>query len=152
MNKRKLGSGVEDYLEAIYFLAREKSNIRTSDIASFLGHKPPSVTEMLEKLSKDGLVEHEKYGVVSLTPRGRRIAKKISSKHIDLVSFLEVLGVDRKTAEIDACKMEHVVSPESMKRLRKFVEFAQKYCTQCLSERGEEPEWLKHYKQLRRDG
>ncbi len=147
MKRKKVSPSMEDHLEVIYWLVEEKGEARPSEISSFLGHKLPSVTEMLEKLSREGLIKHEKYGAVLLTPRGRRIAKEVSSRHVDLISFLEILGVDRKTAEIDACKIEHVVNPKTMKRLRKLVEFAQEHCIKCLRKGvASKPEWLKHYK------
>ncbi len=144
MDKKKFSSSVEDYLEAIYFIVKEKDRAKTSDIASFLGHKPPSVTEMLEKLSKEGLVKHEKYGTVSLTPQGMRVAEEVSGRHKTLISFLELFGVDRGTAEIDACKIEHAVTRRTMNRLRKLVEFVQKA--------PKEPEWLEHYKHFVKTG
>ncbi len=144
MGTKKFSSSMEDYLEAIYWMVEGKGEARTSEISSFLGHKPSSVTEMLEKLSKRGLIKHEKYGAILLTSRGRKVAKEISSRHKTLISFLELLGVDRKTAEIDACKMEHVVNRRTMNRLRKLVEFVQ--------EAPEEPEWLKHYEHFVKTG
>ncbi|RLG57501.1 MAG: metal-dependent transcriptional regulator [Hadesarchaea archaeon] len=144
MFKKKFSSSVEDYLEAIYFIEKERGDVRTSDIASFLKHRPPSVTEMLDKLSKKGFIKHEKYGKVSLTPQGMRVAEEVASRHKTLISFLELLGVDRETAEIDACKMEHVLNRRTMSRLRKLVEFVQTA--------PEEPEWLKHYRHFIKTG
>ena len=144
MSKKKFSSSVEDHLEAIHWLVEKRGKATTSELSSFLGHKPPSVTEMLEKLSRKGLVKHEKYGAISLTPLGKRIAEEVSSRHRTLISFLELLGVDRKTAEVDACKIEHVVNRRTMNRLRKFVEFVQKA--------PEKPEWLEHYRHFIRTG
>lgn len=144
MGKKKFSPSVEDYLEAIYCIAKEKDKVKTSDITSFLGHKPPSVTEMMEKLSKEGLVKHKKYGTVSLTPQGMRVAEEVGSRHMALISFLELLGVDRGTAEIDACKIEHVVTRRTMNRLKKLVEFVQRA--------PKEPEWLEHYKHFIKTG
>lgn len=138
MEERKLSPSTEDYLEAIHLLAKGKGKVGTTDIASFLDHKPPSVTKMLGKLSKDGLVKHKKHGQVLLTPRGRKIAEEVSSRHIDLISFLQILGVDKKSAKADACKIEHVVAPKTMEKLRKFLRF--------VKEAPEEPQWLEHYK------
>lgn len=144
MGKKMFSSSIEDYLETIYFIGKEKGNVRTSDIASSLKYKPPSVTEMLDKLSKKGFIKHEKYGTVSLTPQGMRVAEEVDSRHKTLISFLELLGVDRGTAEIDACKIEHVVTRRTMSRLRKFVEFVQRA--------PKEPEWLEHYKHFVKTG
>ncbi|HDI12702.1 MAG TPA: metal-dependent transcriptional regulator, partial [Hadesarchaea archaeon] len=88
--------------------------------------------------------KHEKYGKVSLTPQGMRVAEEVASRHKTLISFLELLGVDRETAEIDACKMEHVLNRRTMSRLRKLVEFVQTA--------PEEPEWLKHYRHFIKTG
>lgn len=123
MSKKKLSSSVEDYLEAIYWLGEKKGEARSSEISSFLGHKPSSITEMLGKLSKRGLIKHKKYGSVTITLRGRRVAKEISSRHDDLTNFLQLLGIDKKSAEVNACKIEHVVDSKVMEKLRKFVRF-----------------------------
>jgi DtxR family Mn-dependent transcriptional regulator len=144
MGKKKFSTSVEDYLESIYFLAKDGVNVKKSDIAFLVKHKPPSVTEMLEKLSKKGLVKHKKYGSVSLTPQGIRAAEEVSSRHKTLISFLELLGVDRETAEIDACRIEHAVTRRTMNRLGKLVEFVQRT--------PKEPEWLKHYKHFIKTG
>jgi len=144
MGKKKSSSSVEDHLEAIYWLIKDKGEARTSEISSFLGHKPSSVTEMLDKLSKKGFIKHEKYGAVSLTPQGLRVAEEVSGRHKTLISFLELLGVDRETAEIDACRIEHVVNQRTVNRLRKFVEFVQKA--------PKKPEWLEHYKHFVKTG
>lgn len=137
-------TSVEDYLEAIYFIAKEKSEVRTSDIASFLKHKPPSVTEMLGKLSKRGMIKHEKYGTIILTLKGRKIAKRVSDRHVDLINFLQLLGIDKKSAEVNACKIEHVVDSKVMGKLRKFVRF--------VREAPEKPLWLEHYKHFAKTG
>ncbi len=140
MAEEEISASAEDYLEALYLLIKDKDEIGTSDIASFLGVKLPSVTEMMGKLKKKGLVNHEKYGEISLTTRGKEVAKEISNRHEDLVSFLELLGVDNESAQLDACKIEHVVGQNTMQKLRKFLEFA--------TGAPEEPIWLKHYRKF----
>jgi len=142
--RKKFSTSVEDYLEAIYFLKREKGRVRTSEIAAFLGHRPPSVTEMLGKLQKKGLVKHKRYGDISLTAAGIQVAEEVSKRHKTLINFLKLLGVDWRTAEIDACKIEHVVTRRTMNRLRKFVEFVQK--------NPSESEWIGRYKHFVRTG
>jgi DtxR family Mn-dependent transcriptional regulator len=132
-------ASMEDYLEAIAVLSRERSVVRVSEISKVLGVKKPSVTSALKKLSREGLVEHERYGYVKLTPEGQRIAEDVFRRHETLRHFLaEILNVDPQIAAEDACKMEHSLSPISLERLAKFVEFI----LQCP--RGE-PEWLKGF-------
>jgi DtxR family Mn-dependent transcriptional regulator len=112
----------EDYLEAIYTLIKSKGVARTGDISKMLKIKPPSVTEMLQKLHEEGLVVYEKYKGVTLTPKGERIAMNIKKRHNILTQFLISLGVSKEIAERDACKIEHVLHPETMERLEKFIE------------------------------
>lgn len=138
MNEEKMSSSVEDYLEALYLLTEEKDEVGTSDIASFLGITLPSVTEMLKKLRKKGLINYEKYGNISLTSPGKKIGKRVSGRHDDLVTFLKLLGVDEETAQLDACRVEHVVGENTMKKLRNFLNF--------VDEAPEEPTWLEHYR------
>ncbi len=136
---KKFSSSMEDYLEAIYQISRERGEARISEISTLLGHKPPSVTEMLEKLGKIGMIQHKKYGSVLLTPEGKKLAKKVMHRHETLTSFLLLLGIDRKTAERDACRIEHVVHPKTVWRLRKLVEFIKKS--------PKRSKWLKQFKQ-----
>ena len=144
MMRKKFSTRVEDYVEAIYFITKEKGRVRTSDIATFLGHRPPSVTEMLGKLQRKGLVRHRKYGDISLTAAGIRVAEEVSTRHKTLIDFLRLLGVDWRTAEIDACRIEHVVTRRTMNRLRKFVEFVQKNPAGL--------KWIERYKHFVRTG
>jgi DtxR family Mn-dependent transcriptional regulator len=124
MDKEILTPTMEDYLEAILFLEEQERAVRVKDIAKSMNVKLPTVTSMLNTLIQRGLVNHEKYEYVELTDKGQNIAKEVKCKHEILSDFLsEVLGVDQKKAEEDACKMEHAVSPETMERLVDFMEF-----------------------------
>ncbi|MFO7929490.1 MAG: metal-dependent transcriptional regulator [Candidatus Humimicrobiaceae bacterium] len=134
-----LSSNIEDYLEAIYELDFKEDVVRVKDIASKLSINPASVTEILYKLQDLDLVEHEKYGKVNLTGKGRLIAKKIFKRHKILVEFLsDILGVDKDQAEEDSCKIEHSVSDATMKKLVGFINFIQN------NPRGK-PLWLEHF-------
>ncbi|MFP4006178.1 MAG: metal-dependent transcriptional regulator [Candidatus Hadarchaeia archaeon] len=144
MSKKELSSSNEDYLEAIYLLTEEEDEVGASDIASFLDVKLPSVSEMVRKLSEKGLVNYEKYGGISLTQRGEEIATEVSRRHDDLMSFLKLLGVNDESARIDACKVEHVLSQESVEKLRNFLKF--------VDEAPEKPTWLEHYKHFVKTG
>ena len=122
--QKRFSPNMEDYLEAIAMLGEERRAVRVHEISQSLKVKMPSVTSALKKLSQEGLVEHERYGYVELTPQGNKVAQEVLSRHRGLTRFLaEVLDVDGKTAEGDACKIEHVISPLSMERIVKFIEF-----------------------------
>jgi DtxR family transcriptional regulator, Mn-dependent transcriptional regulator len=115
---------MEDYLEAIAMLRGEGKVVRVNQISRRLKVSMPSVTSALKKLSEQGLVDHERYGYVELTAGGHRAAKDIIRRHKALSLFLsEALGIDPKTADEDACKIEHVISPLSLERVIKFIEF-----------------------------
>lgn len=140
-----LTSSMEDYLETVAVLKADKGIVRVKDISKVMGVKKPSVTGALKALSEKGLIVHERYGYVDLTPAGEKLARAILKKHDMLVRFLtRILGVDKKTSAVDACKMEHAISPQTFDRLTKFVEYV-KGCPE-----GGRPEWLKgfeHYYQ-----
>jgi DtxR family Mn-dependent transcriptional regulator len=115
---------MEDYLEAIWLVKKKRGVVRVRDIAEARGVALSSVDNALKNLSQSHLVKHDRYEFVELTPQGNEAAKQIHDRHLVLSKFLqEVLGVDKKTAEEDACKIEHTLSPESLKRLIKFMEF-----------------------------
>jgi len=122
--QREQSASMEDYLEAIAKLGEGKKVVKVKQLSEMLGVKMPSVTSALKKLSEQELVEHEKYGHIKLTPEGDELARDVICRHEALARFFaQALGIDRVTAEEDACKIEHVISPLSMDRLTKFVEF-----------------------------
>jgi DtxR family Mn-dependent transcriptional regulator len=116
---------IEEYIEVIYALQKRHGHVHTNDVASVLGVAPPSVTEMMQKLSTKRLVNYVPYHGVTLTPSGEKMARELTDKHNTLAQFLEILGVDKKDAEIDACQIEHHVSSETIGKLHSFVEFVQ---------------------------
>jgi DtxR family Mn-dependent transcriptional regulator len=110
----------EDYLEMVSFLADE-GWVRVTDIAARLGFSKPAVLTALRALEEKGLVTHEKYHPVALTASGIEKAAEIREKHTFLTDFLRnTIGVSAETAEKDACKIEHVLSRETMERLKQF--------------------------------
>ena len=122
--QREQSASMEDYLEAVAMLRGKGKVVRVSQISRKLKVKMPSVTSALKKLSEQGLVEHESYGQIKLTPQGDKVAKEVFRRHKALTRFFaEALDIDYETAEKDACKIEHVISPLSMERITKFVEF-----------------------------
>ncbi len=123
MTKQQSGS-MENYLEMIAMLAKEKNIVRVTQLSTALGVKKSSVSAALTKLSKQGLVKHEKYGYVELTPEGENIAHDILHRHKILEQFLvEILGVNQNVAWMDACEMEHCISPVTIQKLTMFVEY-----------------------------
>jgi DtxR family Mn-dependent transcriptional regulator len=109
---------LEDYLKIISFLADE-GPVRMTDIASRLRVTKPSVAAALKILKDLGFLEHERYGTVVLTDRGTRRAAEIRERYDFLIFFLRNIGgVSVETAEKDACRMEHILSPETIEKLK----------------------------------
>ena len=137
---KNLSSNMEDYLEAIVLLKNDKGVARVKDIGGMMSVKKPSVTGALSALAKGGFVVHERYGYVDLTRQGEKIAKAIQRRHDLLTKFLvEILNIDSQIAAEDACKMEHAISPQTLKKLTKFIEFV-KTCSY-----GNRPDWLESF-------
>ena len=123
MTPLPVSASLQDYLEAILNLSRTVGTVRVTDIASSLNLAKASVTQALGVLQEQGMVIHERYGPVTLTEKGRRVAMTVSKRHAVILDFLvEVLGVDPASAERDACLMEHAVSSRTMEKLVRFME------------------------------
>jgi DtxR family transcriptional regulator, Mn-dependent transcriptional regulator len=117
---------MENYLEAVYELSVDNTGSRVSDIAFRLNVSKASVNNAMNVLAKRGLVEYEKYREIILTAEGHRLAKIISEKHTIIKHFLiTALGVDKETADTDACAIEHVISSLSVDKMNEFMEYNQ---------------------------
>ena len=113
-----LTTSMEDYLETMLQLFIAKKGIRVSDIAERMEVSKPSVTGALQVLARQGLVNHDPYDVISLTPQGEKMARGILRRHEILTRFLgEILAVPEVEAEATACGMEHAISLEVTEKL-----------------------------------
>ena len=118
----KLSANMEDYLEAVSLCANEQGVARVRDIRDMMNVKTPSVTGAMKALAAGGYVRHQPYGGVELTLKGRRTAEDVKKRHAILSRFLtQVLGVNSKTADLDACKMEHAISRETLEKLHAYL-------------------------------
>lgn len=111
----------EMYLESILVLSKKNPNVRAIDISEYMGFSKPSVSRALGLLKNGGFVTADEHGFLSLTKDGKAVAEKIYERHTELSNFLTLIGVDRKTASQDACKMEHVISDESFLAIKKYA-------------------------------
>lgn len=117
----KIQQSAEDYLETILVLGLRKPQIRSIDIANELGYSKPSVSVAMKNLRENGYILMDKDGFIALTEKGHEIAETIYERHTLLSSFLMYLGVSKETATQDACRIEHVISPESFEALKQHV-------------------------------
>lgn len=114
----RTGESREDYLETILILKRDKGLVRSVDIANHLGFTKPSVSRAMSLLREAKLVAMDKEGWIEFTAAGQALAEQVYDRHVTLTRFLMGLGVSEATAEEDACRMEHVISPETFERIK----------------------------------
>lgn len=114
----KLYASGEDYLEAVLVLQRKQGMVRSVDLARHMGFSKPSISHAVGVLKNGGFLTVDDDGFLHLTVIGREIAEKIYERHLFFMEQLIAAGVDPKTAEADACRIEHIISDESFSRLK----------------------------------
>jgi len=107
------------YLESIYVLLRERSDVRSIDVCEYMNFSKPSVSRAIGLLKESGYVSVDPSGYLSLTESGYTVAEKIFERHTLLTKLFTSLGVNEETASEDACKIEHVISDETFDALKK---------------------------------
>ena len=109
----------EMYLESILVLTKKGAPVRSLDVANYLGVSKPSVSRAMGLLKTGNYISIDEKGHITLLDEGLKIAKKIYERHVVITEVLMELGVDMKTAEEDACRIEHVISDKTFKALKK---------------------------------
>ena len=103
----------EDYLEAMLMMKEKHGYVRSIDVAEFLGVTKPSVSYATKRLRESGHITMDKDGLITLTDTGMAVASSMLDRHKTLTAFLIDIGVDKETAEADACKIEHDISQQT---------------------------------------
>ena len=116
-----INESAENYLETILILSKQLPVVRSVDIANELGFKKSSVSIAMKHLRENQHITVSDAGFIFLTDSGREIAEMIFERHELISNWLMRIGVSEKTALEDACKMEHVISPESFEAIKKFI-------------------------------
>ncbi len=112
----------EDYLRALYILHEEKGQLRSSDVASYLGVSKPSVSEMVRRLNQEGLIRSAPYTKLQFTPKGKRMAEQLTSKHRIIERFLkDTLKIEGRKIHEEAHRLEHAFSNESIEKMRRML-------------------------------
>ena len=109
----KIQKSSEDYLETMLMLSEQRGYIKSIDIARHLDVTKPSVSYATKRLRENGYITMDDDGLIHLTETGMSIATKIYDRHKMLSRFLNLLGIDKETADEDACKIEHDISQET---------------------------------------
>ena len=118
----KLHASGEDYLEAILILQKQRGTVRSVDVARHLDVSKPSVSHAVATLKDGGFLTMDDGFFLHLTNIGREVAEQIYEKHRFFTERLIAAGVDSEIAEADACRIEHVISEESFRRLKAVAE------------------------------
>lgn len=116
-----INESAENYLETILVLSKKLPVVRSVDIANELGFKKSSVSIAMKNLRESNHITVSDAGFIYLTDSGRQIAEMIFERHELISNWLMSIGVSRETALEDACKMEHVISPESFEAIKKYI-------------------------------
>ncbi len=123
MNGKNLTPAMEDYIETIYLLEQKNKVARVSEIGRSMKVRKASVVSAVSNLRKQDLINHEKYGFITLTQAGRETAETVYKKHKIILEFLEnILKVEPEKAIEEACKIEHVLSGNTVDKLSVFLE------------------------------
>jgi len=120
--KRHTTASGEDYLEAILVLQKKMGMVRSIDLARHMGFSKPSISHAVGVLKNGGFLTMDEDHFLHLTDVGREVAEKIFERHCFFTEQLIAAGVDPKTAEADACRIEHIISDESFSRLKEAAE------------------------------
>ena len=119
--RHKSEESVEDYLETILILSKQKAQVRSIDVANELGYSKPSVSVAMKNLRQKNYVNVSEEGYLSLTGEGLKLATTVYERHSVISNWLISLGVDEKIAVEDACRMEHTMSTESFTAIKNFI-------------------------------
>ena len=114
----KIQKSSQDYLESMLMMQQERGYIRSIDVAEHLGVTKPSVSYATKRLRENGYIAVDGEGNLTLLEPGQEIAQRIYSRHQLLTHFFVQLGVDEQTAAEDACKAEHILSEETLAKIR----------------------------------
>lgn len=117
----KVHESAENYLETILVLSLKGGKVRSIDIVNELEYSKPSVSIAMKNLREKGYIVMDEDGLITLTVKGRKIADTMYERHVAISDWLVLLGVDKKTAVQDACKMEHVMSEKSFLAIKKHI-------------------------------
>lgn len=123
MKYEKNSASQEDYLELIYELSQKNPGFKAVDIANEMNISRASVSEALQKLANQDLIVYEKYKPAVLTKKGLKIAKEVANKHKTLCKFFQCfLHLSEEDAQINACRIEHVITESAFERIKEISE------------------------------
>ncbi len=111
----------EDYVEAVADILQQKEKCRVTDLAKRFAVSHVTVNRIIDRLQKEGLLDTKPYQPIELTAKGKRLARECRKRHEIVFRFLLSIGIDERTAAIDAEGIEHHVSPTTLKRFQELA-------------------------------
>lgn len=117
----EISEATENYLETILILSKKKPELHAIDICDELGYSRPTLSVVLKKMKKEGLIAVDENNHITLTDEGRKIAEKIYERHTVISKFFMDIGVEESVALHDACKIEHDLSDETFRCIKKYI-------------------------------
>ena len=118
----KILESAENYLESIHILKNELGQVRSVDIANYLGFTKASVSIAMKQFRENDYIVIDENGYITLTDAGLEIAERMYERHELLTRFFIALGISEETAKNDACRIEHDLSDESFEKINSFCE------------------------------
>lgn len=117
----KILESAENYLETILMIKKQKGMVRAVDIAHTLEFSKASVSVAMKNLKEKNLIVVGEDNAIDLTPEGQVVADKMYERHLLLSKALMAIGVPEDIASADACKIEHIISPETVECLKAYM-------------------------------
>lgn len=117
----KIQESAENYLESILKLSEQMPRVRSIDIVNELGFSKPSVSIAMKNLKENGYITINANGSIELTDKGYEIASNTYDKEKLITKLLTSFGVSHEQAQIDACRIEHIISEESVHCIKKYL-------------------------------
>lgn len=111
----------EMYLETIFVLSQKSPSVRSIDVAEEMGYSKPSVSRAVALLKNKGYLNVAPDGSLILTEIGVTTARRVFERHTVLSEFLSLIGVSNETASVDACRIEHVISDETVAAIKNYI-------------------------------
>lgn len=125
-NKKLLTSSMEDYLEMIYRNSLKEGYMRINTLSELLNVKASSTTKMVQKLTSLGMLNYQKYGIISLTEKGKDVGKYLLDRHETIEKFLRFIGIDGNILQ-ETELIEHNITPETLLKFNLLTMFFDKY-------------------------
>jgi Mn-dependent DtxR family transcriptional regulator len=122
MKTNNLSPNEEDYIEMIYRIYKDTKDVKISDLSKALNIKPSSVSNMVKKLQEKNILNHEKYGSITLSNTGEVIGERLLYRHNIVQEFLQLIGV-REYLHEETEKIEHTISVETLVRISNLINF-----------------------------